>query len=172
MSIRRNSSCYFLYKSLRGYSHRVLEFTCILVQLAYSIHQGLLSDPKYIIKDSLSSPYLFKFVCHDIVELFSNTTCGIRKNNISYNVCFNGDEVLLCSITITGTQNIIDEANNFLTDTWPQHRIMPKPCMQYFMIDYGIWMVTLWMRTAILYSLVLFCSRFEEPFRNMYKRLV
>ena len=40
--------------------------------------------------------------------------CGISINYISYNLCCYADDLLLCSLSVTGLQALIDEANYYI----------------------------------------------------------
>jgi hypothetical protein len=63
----------------------------------------------------LSSPFLFNLLYQDMMSELSNMTCGISVNGITYNACCYADDVLLCSVTISGLQMLIDTANSYIT---------------------------------------------------------
>ena len=46
----------------------------------------------------------------------SCVSCGICINDVTYNACCYADDVLLCSLTVTGLQALIDIANSYVTN--------------------------------------------------------
>ena len=81
---------------------------------------GKISAPIAIQKGTrqggLSSPFLFNVLYQELVGKLSNMPCGVAINNVKYNVCCYADDLLLCSLTITGLQQLINEANNYISD--------------------------------------------------------
>ncbi len=59
----------------------------------------------------LSSPFLFNLLYQDMVSILSDMNAGISVNNVAYNTFCYADDLLLCSVTVTGLQKLIDEAN-------------------------------------------------------------
>ena len=62
----------------------------------------------------LSSPFIFNLLYQGLVEKLSQKQCGISINGVSYNLCCYADDLLLCSLSITGLQTLIDEANYYI----------------------------------------------------------
>ena len=58
----------------------------------------------------LSSPFLFNLMYQDIVNELSEMNVGISINNTTYNTFCYADDLLLCSLTISGLQKLIDRA--------------------------------------------------------------
>ena len=71
----------------------------------------------------LSSPFLFNLLYQDMIDILSQMSCGIMVNEYTYNVCCHADDLLLCSMTITGLQRLIDIANVYIT----QHGLRFNP---------------------------------------------
>ncbi len=63
----------------------------------------------------LSSPFLFNLFYKDLIELLCNCTGGVRIGATSYNVFCYADEILICSLTVSDLQKIIDIANMYIT---------------------------------------------------------
>ena len=59
----------------------------------------------------LSSPFLFNLLYQDMVKEISNMSVGISINNVNYNAFCYADDILLCSLSITGLQKLINKAN-------------------------------------------------------------
>ena len=59
----------------------------------------------------LSSPFLFNLMYQDIVNELSEMNVGISINNTTYNTFCYADDLLLCSLTISGLQKLIDRAH-------------------------------------------------------------
>ena len=64
----------------------------------------------------LSSPFLFNMLYHGMMTELSCVSCGICINDVTYNACCYEDDVLLCSLTVTGLQALIDIANSYVTN--------------------------------------------------------
>ena len=63
----------------------------------------------------LSSPFIFNLLYQDVVAKLSGMPCGIAINSVTYNLCCYADDLLLCSLTVSGLQRLIDEANSYIT---------------------------------------------------------
>jgi hypothetical protein len=64
----------------------------------------------------LSSPFLFNIFYQDLINKLNECTGGLRINKDAYNVIAYADDLLLCSLTVTGLQNMINVANKFIED--------------------------------------------------------
>ena len=62
----------------------------------------------------LSSPFLFNLFYQDLIEELSKCIGGIKVNGGSYNVFGYADDLLLCSLTVTGLQRMINIANLYI----------------------------------------------------------
>ena len=62
----------------------------------------------------LTSPFLFNLVYQDLIKELSRTTGGIRIGQCTYNVCCYADDLVLTSLTVTGLQNLINCANDYV----------------------------------------------------------
>ena len=80
---------------------------------------GKISNPIAIQKGTrqggLTSPFLFNILYQYLVAKLSNMSWGIAIEDVKYNVCCYADDLLLCSLTITGLQQLINEANDYIT---------------------------------------------------------
>ena len=63
----------------------------------------------------LSSPFLFNLFYKDLIDVLSNTNCGILINSVSFNVFCYADDILLASTSTTGLQTLINTANEYIT---------------------------------------------------------
>jgi hypothetical protein len=52
----------------------------------------------------------------ELINKLCESNCGLRVNNMSYNVLCYADDLLLCSLSVTGLQEMIKVANRFITD--------------------------------------------------------
>ena len=72
---------------------------------------GKLSDSIKVCKGTrqggLSSPFLFNLFYQDLINGLSNSADGIKIKNVSYNVFCYADDILLASLTVTGSQKWI-----------------------------------------------------------------
>ena len=64
----------------------------------------------------LSSPFLFNLFYQELVDTLSHCAGGLRIKDTTYNVFCYADDLLLCSLTPTGLQNLIDTANRYITE--------------------------------------------------------
>ena len=64
----------------------------------------------------LLSPFLFNLLYHGVMTELSCVSCGICMNDVTYNACCYADDVLLCNLTVTGLQALIDIANSYVTN--------------------------------------------------------
>ena len=71
----------------------------------------------------LSSPFIFNLLYQDLVDILSNMNCGILINGVTYNLCCYADDLLLCSLSVSGLQTLINEANQYIT----QHGLRFNP---------------------------------------------
>lgn len=78
-----------------------------------------LSKPILILKGTrqggLSSPFLFNLFYKDLIDRLSVCTGGVRIGDSSFNVFCYADDILLCSLTVTGLQRLIDVANMYIS---------------------------------------------------------
>ena len=81
---------------------------------------NILSDMIHIHKGTrqggLSSPFLFNLLYQDMMEELSQMNCGISMGHMTFNACCYADDVILCSVTVTGLQSLIDTANTYITN--------------------------------------------------------
>jgi hypothetical protein len=91
-------------------------YSRLVVYIKWGQHMG---DAIFICKGTrqggLSSPFIFNLLYQDMVNSLSNMTCGIAINGVTYNLCCYADDLLLCSLTVTGLQKLKDEANMNIT---------------------------------------------------------
>ena len=59
-------------------------------------------------RQGMSSPLIFNLLYQDLVSDLSEMHCGIAINNITYNLCCYVDDLLLCSLSVTGLQKLIN----------------------------------------------------------------
>ena len=71
----------------------------------------------------LSSPFIFNLLYQDLVHELSAMPCGILLGETSYNLCCYADDLLLCSLTIKGLQELINAADRYIT----QHGLRFNP---------------------------------------------
>ena len=64
----------------------------------------------------LSSPFLFNLFYRDLIDRLTGCIGGIRIGTKSYNVFCYADDILICSLSVTGLQRLINEANQYVTD--------------------------------------------------------
>ena len=90
-------------------------YTRLVVQIKWG---NDLSQPITIRKGTrqggLSSPFLFNLLYQDLVEELSEMHCGIAVEGTTYNLCCYADDLLLCSLTISGLQKLIDAADAYI----------------------------------------------------------
>ena len=67
-------------------------------------------------QDGLSSPFLFNVLYQELVNELSNSADGIKITNVSYNVFCYADDILLASLTVTVLQNMINLADQYISD--------------------------------------------------------
>jgi hypothetical protein len=88
---------------------------------------GHMSEPIIIKKGTrqggLSSPFVFNLLYQDLVAQLSNMPCGICIDGTTYNLCCYADDLLLCSLTTSGLQHLIDAADDYIT----QHGLRFNP---------------------------------------------
>ena len=77
------------------------------------------SDPIMIEKGTrqggLSSPFFFNLLYQDLVSSLSSRPHGVNINGTTFNLCCYADDLLLCSVTVSGLQKLIDAANKYIT---------------------------------------------------------
>jgi hypothetical protein len=71
----------------------------------------------------LSSPFIFNLLYQDLMDELSSMQCGISIDNTSYNMCCYADDILLCSLTISGLQQLIDTSDRYIS----QHGLRFNP---------------------------------------------
>ena len=59
----------------------------------------------------LSSPMIFNIVYQDLVVTLNSMNCGISIEKENYNVFAYADDLLVCSLSVTGLQKLIDTAS-------------------------------------------------------------
>ena len=64
----------------------------------------------------ISSPFLFNCVYKDMIDQLSSLEGGVTIGGQRFNVYCYADDVLLASTTVTGLQNLINHANNYVTN--------------------------------------------------------
>ena len=82
-------------------------------------------------QESLTSPFCFNIFYQDLIEKLQVSNCGVKLNNKNYNCYSYADDILLSSLTVTGQQQLLDIANEYITD----HGLLFNPdktvCMIY-----------------------------------------
>ena len=63
----------------------------------------------------LSSPFLFNLFYKDLIDMLSAFSGGITIGAMSYNVFCYADDILICSLTVTGLQKMIDIAQMYIS---------------------------------------------------------
>ena len=88
---------------------------------------GSISEPIDIRKGTrqggLSSPFIFNLLYQDLVQRLSDMKCGVSIGGLTYNLCCYADDLLLCSLTVSGLQYLIDAADEYIT----QHGLRFNP---------------------------------------------
>ena len=79
----------------------------------------------------LSSPYLFNIFYQELINILSVKRCGINIDRTTYNVCCYADDLLLCSLSITGLQSLIDAANDYITEHGLRFNPSKTKCMTF-----------------------------------------
>ena len=80
---------------------------------------GGLSQPIKISKGTrqggLSSPFIFNTFYQEMIANLSTMSAGVKIRSKSYSVFCYADDVLLLSVTPKGLQNLIDAADNYVS---------------------------------------------------------
>ena len=64
----------------------------------------------------LTSPLLFNLFYRDLVEILQASKVGVTVSSKRYNrICY-ADDILLCSTTPTGLQDLINTANKYINE--------------------------------------------------------
>ena len=63
-----------------------------------------------------SSLFLYNILIFDHIIILSDKPRGINIDGTTYNVCCYADDLLLCSLSVTGLQSISDAANDYITE--------------------------------------------------------
>ena len=78
-----------------------------------------LSSQIYVAKGTrqggLSSPFLFNLFYKGLVSLISGFNGGMHIGSTTFNTFCYADDMLLCSLTVTGSQQMINMANEFIS---------------------------------------------------------
>ena len=101
---------------------------------------GKMSSPIPIQKGTrqggLSSPFLFNILYQELVTKLSNMPCGVAIDDVKYNVCCYADDLLLCSLTIKGLQQLINEANTYITEHGLRFNPLKTTCVTFGKCSY------------------------------------
>ena len=62
----------------------------------------------------LTSPYLFNLFYQDLIVLLHSKQCGVTIQKYNYNVICYADDILLCSTTSKGLQDLINMSVDFV----------------------------------------------------------
>ena len=99
-------------------------YSNLVVYVKWGIH---VSQPINIKKGTrqggLSSPFIFNLLYQDLVEDLSSMKCGVSLGETSYNLCCYADDLLLCSLSISGLQKLINAADRYIV----QHGLRFNP---------------------------------------------
>ena len=62
------------------------------------------------------SPFVFNLFYRDLINSLTNCIGGIKIGDGSYNVFCYADDILICSLSASGLQTLINEANRYICD--------------------------------------------------------
>ena len=62
----------------------------------------------------ISSPHVFNLLYEEMVNQLNSMDCGIKIGNCNYNTFCYTDDLLICSLTVSGLQNMIDAAVSYI----------------------------------------------------------
>ena len=79
----------------------------------------------------LSSPYLFNIFYQELINILSVKPCGINIDGTTYNACCYADDLLLCSLSITGLQSLIHASNDYITEHGLRFNPSKTKCMTF-----------------------------------------
>ena len=77
----------------------------------------------------LSSPMVFNIVYQGLVETLNAQVCGVTIGKEHYNVFSYADDLLLCSLTITGLQKLIDIAAGYIQKQGLNFNVTKTKCL-------------------------------------------
>jgi hypothetical protein len=63
----------------------------------------------------LTSPYLFNLFYHELIAELNMAKCGVTISDFNYNVFCYADDILLCSTTSSGLQQLINISVNYVS---------------------------------------------------------
>ena len=79
----------------------------------------------------LSSPFIFNLLYQDLVEELSTMNCGVSIGGTTYNLCCYADDLLLCSLTVSGLQHLIYAADGYITQHGLRFNPMKTSCVTF-----------------------------------------
>ena len=104
----------------------------LVVQIKWNNElSGIIMIHKGTRQGGLSSPFLFNLMYQDIVNELSDMNVGISINNTTYNTFCYADDLLLCSLTISGLQKLIDRAHEQIIRCGLNFNPLKTQCMTF-----------------------------------------
>ena len=95
---------------------------------------GKLSDSIKVCKGTRqggsSSPFLFNLFYQNFIKM-SNSADGIKIKNVSYIVFCYADDILLASLTVTGSQSMINLADKYISDHGLRFNPLKTECVSF-----------------------------------------
>ena len=79
----------------------------------------------------LTSPLIFNLFYEEFISDLNQLDCGITIGNSNYNVICYADDILICSLTVTGLQKLIDTAMSYTENYGLNFSAAKTTCVTY-----------------------------------------